>query len=60
MYRALFDLGKSDLAEARNIHFPQDVIFIDRSLGGHFGNLARLRASGPWREIVLRYARAAA
>lgn len=39
-----------------DIAFPQDIIFIDRSLSGHFGNLARLRAAGPWGEVVRRYA----
>lgn len=57
LYRQLFSLGKADLPEAVDIHFPEDVIFIDRSLGGHFGNLSRLRATGPWGRIATRYAR---
>ena len=39
-----------------NWWFTEDAIFIDRALGGHFGNLSRLRATGPWRELVFRYA----
>jgi predicted unusual protein kinase regulating ubiquinone biosynthesis (AarF/ABC1/UbiB family) len=60
LYRQLFDLGMSDLPDAIDLHFPEDVVFIDRSLGGHFGNLGRLRATGPWRDIVLHYAEQAA
>jgi hypothetical protein len=40
-----------------DLRFPEDIIFIDRSLAGHFGNLMRLSASGPWRELVESYSR---
>jgi predicted unusual protein kinase regulating ubiquinone biosynthesis (AarF/ABC1/UbiB family) len=56
LYRKLFDLGIANWSQAVDIRFPEDVIFIDRSLSGHFGNLTRLRATGPWRELVRRYA----
>ena len=48
----------SDILVARRVEnpFPEDIVFIDRSLSGHLGNLARLRAAGPWGEIVHRYA----
>jgi hypothetical protein len=38
------------------MQFPEDAIFVDRAFGGHFGNLSRLRATGPWRDLVLQYA----
>ena len=59
LYRRLFDIGFSNLAytaEMRNMQIPEDMIFIDRALGGHSGNLSRLRATGPWRDLVFRYA----
>jgi len=56
LYSRLFDLGFSNIEYSKDMVFPEDAIFIDRSLGGHFGNLSRLRATGPWREIVYRYA----
>ncbi len=56
LYRRIFDLGLSSFAESRGWRVPKDVIFIDRSLAGHFGNLCRLEATGPWRDLVLRYA----
>jgi len=56
LYSRLFDLGFSNMEYSKDMVFPEDAIFIHRSLGGHFGNLSRLRATGPWRELVFRYA----
>jgi len=56
LYHRLMDIGLSNWTQATDVRFPEDAIFIDRSLGGHFGNLSKLRATGPWRDIVLRYA----
>jgi predicted unusual protein kinase regulating ubiquinone biosynthesis (AarF/ABC1/UbiB family) len=55
LYRELFDLGLSNWSQASGIAFPEDVIFVDRALGGHFGNLSKLGATGPWRDLVLKY-----
>jgi predicted unusual protein kinase regulating ubiquinone biosynthesis (AarF/ABC1/UbiB family) len=55
-YDKLIALGMANWSSAMDIAFPEDIIFIDRSLSGHFGNLARLHAAGPWGEIVHRYA----
>jgi predicted unusual protein kinase regulating ubiquinone biosynthesis (AarF/ABC1/UbiB family) len=55
MYERIMDLGAANWSEATDVHFPQDLIFLDRSLAGHFGNLNRLRASAPWRDILSRY-----
>ena len=54
-YQRAIDSGMDNLSAARDIQFPEDVVFIDRCLGGHFGNLARLQATGPWRELVQKY-----
>ncbi|MCW8985681.1 MAG: AarF/ABC1/UbiB kinase family protein [Thermoanaerobaculales bacterium] len=56
LYSRLFDLGFSNMEYSKDMVFPEDAIFIHRSLGGHFGNLSRLRATGPWRDLVFRYA----
>ena len=56
MYREVVRLGFEDWEEKTDMLFPEDVIFINRSLVGHFGNLSRLRATGPWRDLVLKYA----
>jgi predicted unusual protein kinase regulating ubiquinone biosynthesis (AarF/ABC1/UbiB family) len=55
LYRRIFDLGMRNWQQSTDLLFPEDAIFIDRALGGHFGNLSRLRATGPWRDLVLRY-----
>ncbi len=57
IYSEIIRLGFQDLDQKTDLEFPEDVIFINRSLSGHFGNLSRLRATGPWRELVLKYAR---
>jgi len=56
LYRRLFQLGFANMEYSKDMVFPEDAIFIDRALGGHFGNLSRLRATGPWRDLVFRYA----
>jgi hypothetical protein len=56
IYREMIQLGIESVGEAVDIRFPHDVVFIDRSMAGHFGNLGRLRATGPWRDLVKSYA----
>jgi predicted unusual protein kinase regulating ubiquinone biosynthesis (AarF/ABC1/UbiB family) len=55
-YDRLIELGMANWSKAMDVTFPEDLVFIDRSLSGHFGNLVRLHAEGPWGEIVRRYA----
>jgi predicted unusual protein kinase regulating ubiquinone biosynthesis (AarF/ABC1/UbiB family) len=55
VYKRLMDLGWDNLGTASTLRFPRDVVFIDRALAGHFGNLNRLHAAGPWRALVERY-----
>jgi len=55
IYAKAMELGAANWSEATDVHFPQDIIFIDRSLAGHFGNLTRLQAAGPWRQLLLPF-----
>ncbi len=55
LYRQLMEHGMSNWSKATDIRFPQDAIFVNRTLGGHFGNLSKLRATGPWRDLILKY-----
>ena len=55
LYERMMELGAANFSQSTDIQFPEDVIFIDRSLSGHFGNLIRFRAAGPWRELVDHY-----
>lgn len=56
IYESLYDLGMSNWQDATDIRFPRDVVFINRTLGGLFGNLSALGATGPWRKIIRKYA----
>ncbi|MDJ0748990.1 MAG: AarF/ABC1/UbiB kinase family protein [Woeseiaceae bacterium] len=55
IYKALYDLGMTNWQEASDIRFPRDMVFIDRTLGGLFGNLGKLGATGPWRALLQKY-----
>lgn len=59
LYERVMELGMANWSHATDMRFPEDIIFIDRTLAGHFGNLVRLGATGSWREIVDRYANSA-
>lgn len=50
LYTRLMDLGRESWSESKNIVFPGDIIFIHRTLIGHFGNLRRLGAQRNWRQ----------
>ena len=59
LYERLMELGMANWSRATDMRFPEDIIFVDRTLAGHFGNLVRLSATGPWREMLERHARRA-
>lgn len=54
-YEKIMELGAANWSQSMDTHFPEDIIFIDRSFAGHFGNLTTLRAQGPWRQIADKY-----
>lgn len=56
IYESLYELGMSNWQDATDIRFPRDAVFIDRTLAGLFGNLSKLRATGPWRKLIRKYA----
>jgi len=55
IYKTIYDLGMANWKEANDIRFPRDMVFIDRTLGGLFGNLGKLGATGPWRQLLRQY-----
>jgi predicted unusual protein kinase regulating ubiquinone biosynthesis (AarF/ABC1/UbiB family) len=55
IYETLYDLGMTNWRDASDIRFPRDMVFIDRTLVGLFGNLATLRATGPWKDLLLEH-----
>jgi len=52
LLRQVVDNNLSHFGEAKDIRFPHDIIFINRTAAGHFGNLSRLRAAAPWRQVL--------
>ena len=54
----LFELGLANLGEASDLAFPRDLVFVNRTLAGTFGNLTRLRATSDWRGVAERCLRA--
>ena len=54
-YKAIYDLGMASWQEASDSRFPRDMACIDRTLGGLFGNLGKLDATGPWRKRLREY-----
>jgi predicted unusual protein kinase regulating ubiquinone biosynthesis (AarF/ABC1/UbiB family) len=52
IYERLQALGFKHISESMSLVFPKDIIFIDRTFGGHFGNLCRLNATADWRSIL--------
>jgi predicted unusual protein kinase regulating ubiquinone biosynthesis (AarF/ABC1/UbiB family) len=48
----MFELKSTHFDEVTDLRFPHHIVFINRTVVGHFGNLSRLRAGAPWREIL--------
>ncbi len=59
IYKRLQVLGQKHLDQFMVMVFPKDIIFIDRTFNGHFGNLNRLRAEADWRGLVVEHIEAA-
>jgi predicted unusual protein kinase regulating ubiquinone biosynthesis (AarF/ABC1/UbiB family) len=57
IYRRIFDLKADHFDAATDLRFPPHVVFIDRAIAGHFGNLSRLDATGDWRGILSTFTR---
>ncbi len=55
IYEKMFELGSIHWHESLELVFPKDIVFIDRAIFGHLGNLRKLKATGPWREMVEQY-----
>ena len=55
IYKRLQVLGQRYLDQFMVMVFPKDMIFVDRTFNGHFGNLNRFRAQADWRTIVIEH-----
>jgi len=52
LFRRVLEVNASRFAEAKDLRFPHHIVFINRTVAGHFGNLSRLRAAAPWRRML--------
>jgi hypothetical protein len=52
LLRQVIDNNLIHFDEAKDIRFPHDIVFINRTAAGHYGSLSRLRAAAPWRRMV--------
>ena len=52
LLRRIVENNLSQFGEAKDIRFPHHIVFINRTAAGHYGNLSRLRAAAPWRQMV--------
>ena len=50
--RRLLEAQASRFGEVKALRFPHHIVFINRTVAGHFGNLSRLRAAAPWRRML--------
>lgn len=55
IYKELSELGYQYFNESRSIVFPKDIIFIDRTFGGHFGNLCQMNACADRQALITEY-----
>ena len=42
IYHKIMDFMRMHWTKSLDFNFPRDIVFIDRSLSGHFGNLCKL------------------
>jgi predicted unusual protein kinase regulating ubiquinone biosynthesis (AarF/ABC1/UbiB family) len=57
IYNVILDESGSYLKESSDMALPPDLIFVNRTLSGLFGNLCSLGSSGDWAQIVEPYTR---
>jgi len=52
IFHRLIEIKSTHFDEVTDLRFPPHIVFINRTVVGHFGNLSRLRAAAPWRQIL--------
>ncbi len=55
IYDLIFDVKAEYLTELTDVGLPPDLVFVNRTLSGLFGNLCRLQAEGAWAEVLAPY-----
>lgn len=52
IYEIVFDMKGAYWNELTDVSLPPDMVFVNRTLSGLFGNLTRLEAQGRWRDVL--------
>jgi predicted unusual protein kinase regulating ubiquinone biosynthesis (AarF/ABC1/UbiB family) len=55
IYGVIVDESGSYLQELKDMALPPDLVFVNRTLSGLFGNLCSLGAEGRWRDVLGRF-----
>jgi hypothetical protein len=55
IHEKLVELAPLGLSKMLHFKPSRETVFIGRTIGGHYGNLHRIRAKGKWREILEPY-----
>jgi predicted unusual protein kinase regulating ubiquinone biosynthesis (AarF/ABC1/UbiB family) len=58
IHEQLMELAPLGLSKMLHFKPPRETVFISRTIGGHYGNVHRIRARGDWREILEKHLRA--
>jgi predicted unusual protein kinase regulating ubiquinone biosynthesis (AarF/ABC1/UbiB family) len=52
IFHRMLAIKSTHFDEITDLRFPPHIVFINRTVVGHFGNLSRLRACAPWRTLL--------
>lgn len=52
LIRKVMDEGRKNIMQAMDITFPADMVFIDRTIAGHIGNLNTLAPCDKWEKTL--------
>ena len=52
IFRRFLEVNSTRFGEVKGLRFPRHIVFINRTVVGHFGNLSRLHAAAPWRRLL--------
>ena len=59
LYTTLLDHDGAYIRELTRLELPADLMFVNRTLSGVFGNLCLLESKDRWRDVLAPYARSA-
>jgi predicted unusual protein kinase regulating ubiquinone biosynthesis (AarF/ABC1/UbiB family) len=55
IHEKLIELAPLGISKMLHFKPPREIVFISRTIGGHYGNLKRIKARGRWLEILRPY-----